>query len=540
MKTFLMNLLITFIFTLYLISGNVFAQLTKIDSSNEVIEPPNSGLVAIPLPQLDRMDKPVIEQIESFQKTFIYLISKEDIPDASLADGYGGLGQLYHAYEIIESAESCYLNASRLAPEDYRWIYLLGVLYQKSGRLSKSVDYFITVRELEPGYVAAASNLGNVYLQLNLLEEATNEFQATLKLAPGFPSALYGLGIISLLKQKYSEAVKQFRAALEKVPAANRIHYSLAMAYRGLGDLQNAQKHLSQQGTVGVRPIDPLVDALRELVQGERVHLIKGRMALSAGRYKDAVTAFTEAVKAKPKSVRGHVNLGVALARIGEIDGAIEHFHTALKYDSKNQNARFNLGLQLIQKKEYIEAINHFQFVLEDNPKDLETIGELAKAFIIMGLMDKALDHLHKAMEFDPDDEPTLLLLSNLLIKHGRYREARDLLDDANQRFPDRGLTAHDLARLLAACPDTSLRNGRRSVDLAVRIYQAQKTSTHAETLALALAETGRCEEAASLQKQLFTIAEQANNIELANRFRNDLVRYEKGKPCRPAIQIVK
>ena len=93
MKTFLMNLLITLI----LISGNVSAQLTKIDSSKKVIDPPNSGLVAIPLPQLDRMDKPVIKQIESFQKSLIDLISKGDILDASLADGYGRLGQLYHA-----------------------------------------------------------------------------------------------------------------------------------------------------------------------------------------------------------------------------------------------------------------------------------------------------------------------------------------------------------------------------------------------------------------------------------------------------------
>ena len=536
MKTFLMNLLITFL----LISGNVSAQLTKIDSSKKVIEPPNSGLVAIPLPQLDRMDKPVIKQIESFQKSLIDLISKGDILDASLADGYGRLGQLYHAYDIIESAESCYLNASRLVPEDYRWIYLLGVLYQKSGQLTKSVDYYKIVRKIQPNYVAAASNLGNVYLQLNLLEEANNEFQAALKLAPDFPSAFYGLGMVALLKHKYSEAVKQFHAALEKVPAANRIHYSLGMAYRGLGDLQNAQTHLNQQGPVGVRPIDPLVDALQELIQGERVHLIKGRMALSAGRYKEAVIAFTEAVKAKPKSVRGHVNLGVALARIGDIEGAIEQFRTVLQYDTKNQNARFNLGLQLSQKKEYFEAIDQFQSVLKANPKDLETIRELVKAFVIIGREGKALDLLHKAKEFAPDDEPILLSLSKLLIKHGRYREARDLLDHANRRFPDRGLTAHDLARLLAVCPDTSLRNGRRSVDLAVRIYQAQKTSTHAETLALALAETGRCEEAASLQKQLITIVEQTNNIELANRFRNDLVLYEKGKPCRPAIQVVK
>ena len=55
-------------------------------------------------------------------------------------------------------------------------------------------------------------------------------------------------------------------ASLAIVPAANRIHYSLAMSYRGLGELEKAKANLALQGTVGVRRPDPLIEELPELI----------------------------------------------------------------------------------------------------------------------------------------------------------------------------------------------------------------------------------------------------------------------------------
>ena len=56
----------------------------------------------------------------------------------------------------------------------------------------------------------------------------------------------------------------------------------------------------------------------------------------------------------------------------------------------------------------------------------------------------------------------------------------------------------------------------------------------------MALAEVGRCEEAAILQKELVAAAEQSKNNELVSRYKRDLVHYEKGSPCRPAVREVK
>src|SRR4029079_8474962 len=141
------------------------------------------------------------------------------------------------------------------------------------------------------------------------LDEARESFNAALKLDKNNAAAHYGLGQVALSQRSYSDAVDHFEKTLAQVPGANRVHYSLAMAYRGLGDAEKAKAHLAQQGTVGVRVADPLVAGLRDLITGERVYLARGKVAFEARRYADAVSEFHKAVVAKPDSVTARINL---------------------------------------------------------------------------------------------------------------------------------------------------------------------------------------------------------------------------------------
>ena len=288
-----------------------------------VLTPPRTGLELVPLPLLGSVEESVAEQIRSAQASVADLFAQPKASDPDLSQAYGNLGRLYHAYEFNDSAEACYLNASRLGPKDYRWLHLLGQLNQKAGNLQKSASSYEAARKIAPDYVATVANLGSVYLQLDRLGEAQKEFQAALASDPGCAAAHHGLGEVALAQQRFSNAIDHFVAALNRVPQANRIHYSLAMAYRGKGDLEKARVHLKQRGTVGVRAEDPLMGEVLGLLQGERVHLLQGRLAFQAGQFADAARAFAKAVQAEPDSVRARVNLGSALGQMGDTQGAM-------------------------------------------------------------------------------------------------------------------------------------------------------------------------------------------------------------------------
>lgn len=363
------------------------------------LAPPKPSLVQVNPPDLRELENDVREQIESQQHAFTEALKNKKATDADLSEAYGLMGQTYHAYSLTAPARECYLNASRLAPFDFRWIYLLAKLDQQQGDVAIAIQRFQTAGSLQPQFIAVPVNLGNIYLELNRLEEAKASFVKALEIQQGSAAAYYGLGQVALSKRAYAEAVDYFQKALTLAPEANRIHYSLAMAYRGLRDPEKVRMHLAQQGPVGVRVADPLVDRLQELVQGARVHLIRGRLAFEAKRYTEAAAEFRSAVAAKPDSVAAHVNLGVALTQTGDLKGASEEFEATLRIDPQNATAHYNLGVLLARENKHQQAIEHLQAVSNSNPNDFAARFLLVQELLKLDRCSEATDWQRKIIE---------------------------------------------------------------------------------------------------------------------------------------------
>ena len=438
-----------------------------------------------PPPDLTNLEASVREQITAAQAALSATIKDSAATKTQLSEAYGKLGEIYHAYSLIAAARDCYLKASQLAPKDFRWIYLLAKLDHQEGRYDDAIRRYQAARTLRPDYVATLVNLGNIFLELNRLEDASESFSAALQLEANNPAAHYGLGQVAASKRNYSEAVDHFEKTLAQVPGANRVHYALAMAYRGLGDVEKVKAHLAQQGTVGVRVADPLVDSLQDLIAGERVYLARGKMAFEARRYADAATEFRKAVASQPESLTARVNLGAALTQLGDLQGAIEQFEAALRIDPRSVNAHYNLAVILAGQKRHEDAISHLRSVLSVAENDLNA----------------------------------RLLLAQELNQAGR--------EEALTEFAR-------VAYLLAASPEIDLRNGARALELAQRVYSATGSPQHGALVALSLAELGRCREAFELQQQMIAAAEQQKNAELLGKLRIDVQLYDNAQSCRP------
>ena len=502
-------------------------------ANNTLLPPPQFKLVPVHPPDATKLEPEVRDQLQMLQTSLSDLLKRPSVTQASLAEAYGTMGQIYHAYSLTLSARECYVNAGLLAPKDFRWIYLLAKIEEREDRVDAAIRQYDAARALRPEYVPVHVNLGNLYLQLNRLEEAVTSFDAALALDKTNAAALYGLAQVALSQRRYGDAVSFFEQALKRVPDANKIHYSLAMAYRGLGKLEQAKAHLAQQGKVGVRVNDPLVDQLPELVVGERVHLIRGRMAFDAKRFQDAATEFRKAIAKKPDSVSGHLNLGNSLVQTNDFPAAAVEFETVLRLDPENVNARFNLAVLLAKGNKHEEAIGHLQFLLKGSPDDLGARFFLAQEFLKLARPDEALMEFARVSQADPNNEEALLAEVKLLQQRNRYREALDRLKEGNAQYPQKTETTATLAYLLAGSPQYDLRDGARALDLAQKVFSETGLPQHGAVVALALAELGRCHEAADLQRKMIALAEQQQRTELAAKLRADLTRYNSGAPCR-------
>jgi Flp pilus assembly protein TadD len=139
------------------------------------------------------------------------------------------------------------------------------------------------------------------------------------------------------------------------------------------------------------------------------------------------------------------------------------------------------------------------------------------------------------ALRIQPDDAAAQCHLAAALAGLHKTKEAIGHYRDALKALPDFPEALNNLAWILAANPDPQVRNGREAVALAERACKLTeyKQPMMVGTLAAAYAETGRFAEAVTTAEKAKTLAEQANQTELAARNHTLLERYRSGQPAR-------
>ncbi len=495
------------------------------------------GNPPVRFPDLAGLEPAVAEQIAGGQRRLAALaaVGSNAAPDRhALAEAFGELGQLFHAYSLREPAEACYANARRLAPQDFRWPHLLGILLQDAGRLDEALAAFDAALAREPRDTAALLYQAEVFRLQGATEAAEATARRVLAADPGSAAAKALLGQCALDGGDAATAVPLLEEALAAVPAAGRLHYLLATAYRGTGDEARAKEHLGKAGPVGVRPDDPLLAGLDLLRSGERLQLARGKTAFQAGRYEEAAEHFRRALAARPESAEARINLAAVLAQQGDRAGAAAALREALAREPDNATAHFNLGVLLAGQGPSEEARAQLAAAAAGMPGDAEAARTLARMLRDLGRLDEALAEYGRAVALDPADEAARLGEAETLVRLERWSEARAHLEDSLVQLPGSGLLAHGLARLLAACPDLAVRDGKRALQLAFAVWQAQPSAAHAETVALANAELGDCAEAARWQQiTLDAAGEEKAPAARVEELKTALAKYGRGYPCR-------
>jgi tetratricopeptide (TPR) repeat protein len=454
---------------------------------------PRAPLLDVGVPGLDDVEPVVRTQVTEAVGSLRRLLD-DARGGRAWADAYGALGRVLHAYEFTEAAAACYENAARLAPGDARWPHSLGALLQQVGDWDRAARWLEQARRDDPRNTAATVRLADTYLQLDRLRDAREIYEQVADVYPAL--ALRGLGEVALREGRFVDAARHLRSALERVPAATALHYPLAMAYRGQGRLDEARRELAKQGAGEIRLGDPVLDGIQALVRSERGLIAIGRRAFEAGQFDAAAQAFERATVAAPASPVALANFGLARLRLGDERAARAAFERALGLDAAEPVAHAGLGAILIGQGRDVDALPHLRAAVDASPGDVNASRQLVRALVRLRHVDAAVVALGRARAAGLDDEDAALGLALLLAEGQRFGDAVRVLGEAVHSFPESAPVATTLARLLAAAPDAAVRDGARALALATTTYDRDPVAVHAETVALALAELGRCAEA--------------------------------------------
>ncbi|MCP4692505.1 MAG: tetratricopeptide repeat protein [Desulfobacterales bacterium] len=491
-------------------------------------------LLPIPAPPLEQLEKAVAAQLLEGRKLVEKTVQSNTADAVIKARAFGQMGQLYMAYELNDAAEASLRNATTLDPSDYNWTYSLAYLLQIMGKYEDAISYYTLLIDRDPGSGLLHIRLGECRRGMNQLEPARRAYEKAYEINPDEAATLARLGEVALAEKRYQDAAALLTSALERQPGANRLHYPLAMAYRGLKDMQNARLHLSRMGKVGVQPDDPLRTHLDQLVTGYRVHIIAGKMAHAVGRPVEAIESFEKAMEAAPEMPEAYINIASPMSQLKKYRPAVGMLQKAIEIRPENETARFNLGALLAFLGDYETAAPHLLFVVEKKPDDALALLTLADLFKAQRRFDKAFTYYTRAVNLDSRFIDAWLWMSNYLINTGQYKAALTVLETAHGEQPREGVIAHALARLLAGCPDAAHRDGRRALALARKVFTASPQYEHARTLAMAYAETDQCDEAVKWQTAAIDAAVNFPEARpLLGAMNRNLNHFKTQRPCK-------
>src|SRR4029434_10534093 len=95
-------------------------------------------------------------------------------------------------------------------------------------------------------------------------------------------------------RRDFSRAVSLLEQVARNDPSATAVHYPLAIAYRGAGRSAHAdrQLRLRAQRNTDITPLDPLMDRLADLLEGQQAFEVRGTEALTKGEWRKAIATF--------------------------------------------------------------------------------------------------------------------------------------------------------------------------------------------------------------------------------------------------------
>jgi tetratricopeptide (TPR) repeat protein len=488
----------------------------------------------ISLPDLSQVTPAAQAQIRERYASVIDKAGKPRESAADLADAYGKLGQILMAADHRDAAEPCLLDAQALAPADFRWPYYLAHLYRQNGDLPKAIASFEAALRIRPDDVDALVWLGSLELDQGRPTDAEPSFARALSLEPRSLSARFGLGRAALAQQNFARAVEYLESVLAQDPQASGAQYPLAMAYRGLGDSAKAEAHLRLRQDRPILPADPLIVELGTLLESPQSYESRGIEALNHKDWAGAAALFRRGLELAPDHAALRHRLGTALYLIGDTRGAQEQFEQVVRATPDFFLAQYSLGVLLQAGGHHQQAIARFSDALKSKPEYTEARQRLAYSLRRTGRAKDSLPEYERVLAGDAANTEARVGYAMALVQLHRYDEARARLDDGMKSSPDQPVFAHQLARLLAAAPDDKVRDGAKALALAQELLsKEQRTPDLGETMAMALADVGRYDEAIQLQRNLIAGAERRGLHDVTVRLADNLALYERHQPCR-------
>ena len=266
------------------------------------------------------------------------------------------------------------------------------------------------------------------------------------------------------------EGIAILEDCLKDAPRDVYARRTLASAYRQMGDLDQAMKHLevveklepnSSSTHLAIAGIhlarreygdfeDRIEAALLLEPDSAQAWLMKGTAAMQQGNDDEALAQYRRAIAMDPGSTgpAAYNQIGSLHLRDGRLEEAREAFQKAIEIDSLNGAARSGLASILIEEDQINEAKKELALALRFDPNQPNALATLGALLSREGNQEQALRACERALELAPKQAQSLNITGLVNRRLDRLDKAEEYYLQAIERSP-RFVAAHvNLAQL--------------------------------------------------------------------------------------------
>jgi len=380
----------------------------------------------LPRLRLDNFSPAIQEQIGE-----AYSNARSSSGDAAAS---GRLGMILQTYSLLQEAAVCYRRAGQLEPNVFQWAYYLGVVETDQGKCDAAISTLRLALHVDPDYVPAQLRLADCLFLSADWDESEGLYEGIVKQHPDNADAYYGLGRVRAARHNLPGAAEAYNKACALFPEFGAAHYTLALLYRNLGQVGQAEEQLRlyKRYKDGVPPSrDRLYDEVRALNRSATFQVQIGMELERQGKLEESVTAHERALEIDSQLVQAHINLIQLYGRLGQFEKAEEHYGAAIRLDSGSVDSYYNYGVFLLSVEKYQQAENAFRKTIEINPFRADAHNNLGLLLERQGRLLDAVTEYRTAIENKPGNRQTHFNLGRVLVNQQKYQEGIQELEKA-------------------------------------------------------------------------------------------------------------
>lgn len=295
------------------------------------------------------------------------------------------IAQTLQFSDLHEEAIKYLKEAHRIEPQNLLVIYDLAYCYEKTGRIQKSISFYLNYINIEPYSEHIWYSLGKLYHEKGETEHALEAYDMAVAINPEYADALLDLALLLEDNGRYEKAVDAYQEYLRQEPGSAEVHFFLGNCYFELEKYQPALEHyqkalklesynprvyygiariLFEQGQLW----DALFYAKRATLLDDsdfELFILYGRINSRLRMYKESAKAFLKTVEIKPEILQHWLMFTDELINNQKYEQALKYTIQSLELHDQHPVIHYRLAALYYKTDRLRNAVRTFKKALD-------------------------------------------------------------------------------------------------------------------------------------------------------------------------------